>query len=425
MRPAGRLQTAIEALAAVYSTRHPADSVLSTYFRQRRFIGSKDRADIAAQVYAALRHHERIGWWLQRVGLPEDARTSIMAWALLDGLKFDKLQEMCSGGQYAPAEMNAAEAAAVAKLEGRTIEHPEMPEAVRLECPRWAEPHLREHFGGAFAAELRALQEAAPVDIRANRLKADRSALQEELKAEGIKCEPTPHAPDGLRVEGRPNLAATKAYKAGMFEIQDEGSQLLADLVDAKPGMQVVDFCAGAGGKTLSIAAQMHNKGRIVACDVEARRLEKAGERLRRAGVHNCETRVLSGARDAWVKRHKEKFDRVLVDAPCTGVGVWRRNPDARWRPLGPGLEALLPLQEEILVSAARLVKPGGKLVYATCSLLAPENAQRVEIFLNNHGHEFELQPCGPEGHRYLELTPARHQTDGFFGAVLVRKATA
>jgi len=422
MRPAGRIQTAIEVLGAIYATPKPADAVMSSYFRSRRYIGSKDRADVAAQVYAALRHHERIGWWLKRVGLSEDARNSVLCWAMLDGLSHDELERLCSGGQYAPPELSNDEREKFKKLEGRSIEHPEMPVSVRLECPPWAEQQLRDHFGDAFEAEMRAMQQSAAVDVRVNALKASREIAMETLAAEGIKTAPTKHSPLGLRVEGRPNLAASKAYKEGLIEIQDEGSQLVAQLMDAKPGEQVVDFCAGAGGKTLAIAAQMANKGRIIACDVMAGRLERAQERFRRAGVHNIETRVLTSERDPWVKRHKGKFDRVLVDAPCTGVGVWRRNPDARWRLLGPGLENLLRTQEDILVSAARLVKPGGRLVYATCSLLAEENAQRVEVFLNNHGNEFELLPCGLNGHRYLELTPARHDTDGFFGAVLVRK---
>lgn len=421
MRPAARLQALVDALATIYTTPKPADSILSSYFRARRYIGSHDRSAIAEEVYAALRHHARIGWWLQRVGLPEDARTSALCWYMLDGVRLEELEKLCSGGQYAPDKLNDEEKVKFAKLEGRSKEHPEMPEAVRLEVPEWAEEKLRDHFGKRFAAEMTAMLQAAPLDLRVNTLRADRDTALQELKAERVEAAPTPLSPVGLRVEGRPALAATKAFKAGLVEIQDEGSQLLALLVDAKPGDQVVDFCAGAGGKTLAIAAQMHNKGRIIACDVLERRLERAAERFRRAGAHNIETRALTTERDPWVKRHKGRFDRVLVDAPCSGIGVWRRNPDARWRVLGPGLEELTRLQQEILTSAARLVKPGGRLVYATCSMLSEENAQRVEIFLNNHP-DFVLVPYGQEGGRYLELTPAQHNTDGFFGAVMVRK---
>ncbi len=418
MRPAGRLQATIEALAAIYVAPKPADSVLSFYFRNRRFIGSKDRTEIAAQVYGALRHHARIGWWLKRVGLPEDARTSAICWAMLQGIKTDEMIELCGGGQYAPPELDAEERVKVAKLEGKSIEHTEMPEEVKLECPAWAADKLRARFGKDFPAEMRAMLEAAPMDLRVNSIKGDRDTALAQLRAERIDVEPTPHSPLGLRVKGRPALANTKAFRDGLVEIQDEGSQMVAHLVEAKPGDQVVDFCAGAGGKTLAIAADMRNKGRIIACDVLARRLERAQERFRRAGVHNIETRALSSERDPWVKRHKGMFDRVLVDAPCSGVGVWRRNPDSRWRTLGPGIDALVPLQKEILDSASRLVKNGGRLVYATCSLLPEENAMQVDAFLANHPDFTRLQPD-------LELTPAKHNTDGFFGAVLVRQAAA
>jgi 16S rRNA (cytosine967-C5)-methyltransferase len=207
---------------------------------------------------------------------------------------------------------------------------------------------------------------------------------------------------------------------------------MVAVVVDAKPGDRVVDFCAGAGGKTLAIAAQMKNKGHVIACDVLDGRLKRAAERFRRAGLHNIETRPLASETDRWVKRHKGGFDRVLVDAPCSGTGTWRRNPDARWRVLGPGLEALLPLQARILASAARLVKPGGRLVYATCSLLAEENEAQVAAFLAAHP-AFRVVPLSEvapgitsSAHPdYLALTPARHDTDGFFAAVLQREAAA
>jgi 16S rRNA (cytosine967-C5)-methyltransferase len=216
--------------------------------------------------------------------------------------------------------------------------------------------------------------------------------------------------------------------KNGSVEIQDEGSQLVALMVDAKPGQRVVDFCAGAGGKTLAIAAQMQNKGRIIACDVLASRLKRGTERFRRAGLHNIAIRPLKDERDPWVKKHKDSFDRVLVDVPCTGTGTWRRNPDQRWRSLGPGLEKLLPLQAGILDSAARLVKPGGRLIYATCSLLPEENENQIEKFLATHA-EFRVIPYRDiykeklsSAHTdYLSLTPAQHGTDGFFAVAMER----
>jgi 16S rRNA (cytosine967-C5)-methyltransferase len=210
----------------------------------------------------------------------------------------------------------------------------------------------------------------------------------------------------------------------------------VALVADARPGHQVVDFCSGAGGKALAMAATMDNKGRVVACDVLERRLERAADRLRRAGLHNVETRALTSERDPWVKRHKGKFDRVLVDAPCTGTGTWRRNPDSRWRLLGPGLSQLVGIQQSILDSAARLVRPGGRLIYATCSMLAEENERQIDTFLAGHP-DFTVQPLDavwpaaidsdppPTGGPYLRLSPARHGTDGFFAAVMERQAEA
>jgi 16S rRNA (cytosine967-C5)-methyltransferase len=226
-------------------------------------------------------------------------------------------------------------------------------------------------------------------------------------------------------------LASLPMLKSGEVEIQDEGSQLVAMLVDARPGERVVDFCAGAGGKTLAIAAQMANKGHVIACDVMEGRLKRSAERFRRAGLHNIETRLLASETDRWVKRHKGGFDRVLVDAPCSGTGTWRRNPDARWRaPEEQGLDNLLSLQTRILASAARLVKPGGRFVYATCSMLSEENEDQVAAFLAAHPafhvvplHEAAPQLTNSAQPDYLSLTPARHDTDGFFAAVMQRDA--
>lgn len=237
-------------------------------------------------------------------------------------------------------------------------------------------------------------------------------------------------APYGIRVTERLSLASLPMLRNGEVEIQDEGSQLVATLVDARPGERVVDFCAGAGGKTLAIATQMANEGRVIACDVLANRLKRGAERFRQAGLHNIETRVLTSEKDRWVKRHKGMFDRVLVDAPCSGTGTWRRNPDARWRALGGGLDNLLPLQANILASAARLVKPGGRLVYATCSMLPEENEEQIAAFLAAYP-AFQVVPLRDVAPQltdsahpdYLSLTPARHDTDGFFAAVMQREA--
>jgi 16S rRNA (cytosine967-C5)-methyltransferase len=281
-----------------------------------------------------------------------------------------------------------------------------------------------------------ALKEPASLDLRVNALKANRDDVLTRLNADGLTAAPCRLSPLGIRLEGRPSVMAHPLYKDGAIEIQDEGSQLVALMADARPGQEVVDFCAGAGGKTLAMAASMGNKGRLTATDVLANRLLRARERFRRAGLHNIQTRPLTGEADPWIKRHKGRFDRVLVDAPCSGTGTWRRNPDMRWRTLGPGLSELVPLQARLIESAARLVKPGGRLIYATCSLLPAENEDHAAAFLAAHP-DFVCKPAGdiwretiwPQGgpdapsSPYLRLTPADHGTDGFFAAVFERAA--
>jgi 16S rRNA (cytosine967-C5)-methyltransferase len=340
---------------------------------------------------------------------------------------------------------------------------------VRNEYPGWIAPLLRRRFGERLDEEMRAAIGTASTDLRVNTLKATREEAIAALKREGVDAAATALSPVGLRVEGRPPLATMQVFKDGLIEVQDEGSQLVALLADAKPGMRVADFCAGAGGKTLAIAAQMQNRGKIVACDVLEGRIERAAVRFTRAGVHNVERKGLSSERDQWVKRHAGTFDRVLIDAPCTGTGTWRRNPDAKWKLQPADLDELTEVQRSILDSAWRLVKPGGRLIYATCSLLAEENEAQVEAFLEAHA-EFKLVPisgvwaevldaatslpvtpasepgsmgrasanrsmdpgseagitvesgidCGASSST-LSLTPVQHGTDGFFVAVLER----
>lgn len=426
MTPSARIQATLEILEEIAETPRPADGIVSGYFRARRFIGSHDRADISTRLYAILRHQARLDWWVARFQ-PDGAnekdmpRWRLLAWlALGENLKLKNIGELCSGGKYAPEELEEPERVMLRKLEGGTVEHPDMPEEVLAECPPDSVAALKEKFGKSFMREMRAMQKPATLDLRINALKTTREEILQALKEMGLKAENCALSPWGVRVFERPSLNALPMLKNGLVEIQDEGSQMVALTVDAKPGERIVDFCAGAGGKTLAIAAMMQNKGKIIACDVMEGRLKRSSERFRRAGLHNIETRVLSSERDPWIKKHKGSFNRVLVDAPCSGTGTWRRNPDARWRPLGPGLEKLLHTQAEILASAARLVKPGGRLIYATCSLLPDENERQIEKFLAGHP-EFTLSPCGLKGADYLSLSPAQHGTDGFFAAVMMK----
>ncbi|HUN96452.1 MAG TPA: RsmB/NOP family class I SAM-dependent RNA methyltransferase [Bradyrhizobium sp.] len=432
MTPAARLQATLDLMHEVDTVARPADAVVSAWFRARRYIQDQDRGHIADLLYALLRHHARLGWWLAKHGRQSAPRNRLLAWLALHGGRTpDQLHQLFNGGKFAPGVLTDQERVLLVKLQGCAMDHPAMPEEIRGECPSWAAVALRRRFGDAFAHEMAALLTAAPLDLRVNPLKATREVVLRALRALGLQAEASRMAPYGIRISERPSLSRLPMLKTGEVEIQDEGSQLVAMLVDAQPGERVVDFCAGAGGKTMAIAAQMLNKGRIIACDVSDSRLKRSAERFRHAELHNIETRLLASEKDRWVKRHKGAFDRVLVDAPCSGTGTWRRNPDARWRALGAGLDSLLSLQGSILASAARLVKPGGRLVYATCSMLHEENEEQVAAFVAAHPafRVVTLREAAPQltdsAHPdHLSLTPARHGTDGFFAAIMQRDTT-
>jgi 16S rRNA (cytosine967-C5)-methyltransferase len=310
-----------------------------------------------------------------------------------------------------------------------------MPPEARGNFPGWLRPSLERALGRDLSREMTAMQDEAGLDLRVNLLKAEREAVYVALAKQGVELARTKLSPIGLRLFERLPLGQLELFKSGAIEVQDEGSQIAALLADARPGMRVVDFCAGAGGKTLALAAQMNNRGHLVAADVAERRLERATQRLRRAGISIVQRQPLTNQRDKWVKRHAQGFDRVFVDAPCTGTGTWRRNPDAKWR-LRPEDVAELPvLQADILDSAQRLVKPGGRLIYATCSLLMEEDEDQIAKFLETHD-DFFLVPirdiwtdviggdCPARGDT-LRLSPARNSTDGFFVAVMERKPAA
>jgi 16S rRNA (cytosine967-C5)-methyltransferase len=402
MTPAARTAAAIELLQAVLdATSRPADAVANDFFRARRFIGSHDRRAIADRVWQVLRTYRRLTWWLRDHQTP---RLLIAASLLLDG---GTPTDLFSGGRFAPRPLTPVEQGVLHRLEGQRLDHPSMPDAVRLEAPDWLLSRIDP-------TELRALMEPAPLDLRVNLLKATREEARAALAAEGLDATPTPLSPWGLRIAGRHQVSTGGAFRSGLVEIQDEGSQLVAAVVDARPDMRVADLCAGAGGKTLALAMTMQNRGQIVACDVSAVRLESAVRRLRRAGVSNVERHLLEPG-GKWTRRRAGSFDRVLVDAPCTGIGAWRRNPDARLRLTPADLAELLPKQAGILDQAAPLVRSGGRLVYATCSLLAEENEDQVTAFLSRQS--------GFARKEVLALSPARTGTDGFFAAVVERRA--
>ena len=441
MMPGARLQAAIELLGQIHGGSSPADRTSAAYFRSRRYIGGTDRREILDLTYSVLRRRAALDWRIEQVPgedhIPDNERARIIAkLVLIDHWTPDKIAGAFDGGRYRPQPLDRAEKHLAKGLQGQELIDWKSPPWVRLEYPRWFEDRLKKTFGPELEHEMAQQIGEAATDLRVNALKGTRQDAIKALAAEGVEAQATPLSPYGLRLEGRTPLASLKCFMNGLIEVQDEGSQLVGLLCDAKPGMRVVDFCAGAGGKTLAIAAQMRNKGKIVACDVLEGRIERAAVRFKRAGAHNIERRPLSSERDPWVKRHAGAFDRVLVDAPCSGAGTWRRNPDAKWRLTPEGLIELIDLQKRILESAARLVKPGGRLIYATCSLIAEENQDQVNAFLKANP-DFTLlpiagvwreavgeTPCPATGDT-LSLTPARNHTDGFFVAVMERKPVA
>ncbi len=418
MIPAALLQDTLDLLSEIETTPRPADAVSSAFFRGRP-LDDHERGAVLELVYVLLRHRARLGWWLARQGLRDTARNRVLVWAVRGA----GLAPEAAGRLFASAGLSTERAVLAGMSAG--IDHPDMPEAVRLECPDWALGPLKQRFGAGFAAEMAAMLGAPPLDLRVNPVKTTRDAVLRGLLAQGIAAEPMPLASQGIRIGARLSLARLAGLKSGEIEIQDEGSQLVAELVGARPGERVVDFCAGAGGKALALAAAMGNRGHLIACDVNEARLKRAAERLRRAGLHNVETRVLASETDKWVKRHKLGYDRVLIDAPCSGTGTWRRNPDARWRAPDLGLAGLCALQARILASAARLVRPGGRLVYATCSVLVEENEAQVQAFLaaTPGFRQVPVSEVAPGLTRGLDLslTPLQNGTDGFFAAVLER----
>jgi 16S rRNA (cytosine967-C5)-methyltransferase len=432
LTPGAHLAAAIDILAAIDTGKRRADDVAADYFRRRRYIGAKDRTHIADHVYTVLRRRPALDWWTRKHPVDIGPRSRVLvALVLAEGWRPEVIAACCDGDRFRPAPLSEAEERLVRGLATRTLRHPEMTRAVANDLPEWLEPYLERVFGQGLEREMAALNTAAPIDLRVNLLKSDRETARRALAAEGIAAEPTPWSSIGLRLAHRVPLGGLAAVKDGLVEVQDEGSQIAALLVDARPGMRVVDFCAGAGGKTLALAAQMANRGKLVACDVSARRLEKGARRLRRAGVGNAERRALTSERDKWVKRHAGRFDRVLVDAPCLGTGTWRRNPGDKWRVSSEELADLIVRQQQIFNSAARLVRPGGRLVYATCSVLHEENEAQADAFLAATP-EFLVIPAAhvwheaiggvsPGGEPYLRLTPARHGTDGFFVAIFER----
>jgi 16S rRNA (cytosine967-C5)-methyltransferase len=404
-----------EALREVLKLTGPADGTLSHYFRTHPKLGSRERGVIAEAVYAVLRNKR---FYTDFAGQGSAPMQRMALLGLADTVGIEALWSL------PPEEKEWL--SAMLKID-RTL----LPAPLRAELPQWLYEKLVAQYGEVQTLELaQALNRPAPLDLRVNTLKATRDDVIAALKEAPIVCEPMPYAPLGLRLQKKPALQNLPLFKSGAIEVQDEGSQLLAHIVGPKRGEMVTDFCAGAGGKSLALGALMRNTGRLYAFDISEKRLGKLKPRLARSGLSNVHPVRLAHENDTKVKRLAGKMDRVLIDAPCSGLGTLRRNPDIKWRQTPEGIVELQAKQQAILASAARLIKPAGRLVYATCSLLQEENEAVVEQFLASHP-DFELVPMKEvlaeqkidlEMGDYLKLLPHVHQTDGFFAAVLTKK---
>lgn len=410
---APQFEHAVAALVAVLRFDYPADAILSRYLREHRELGAPDRAFVAEAVFGVLRR-KRL---LDHLTGEGKARALLLAWlSRVRGINTRELEPVMRRGD---AEFIAGIKAA--STDTLTL-------AQRAELPDWVTERLLAHHAEDEILKLgNSLSEPAPLDLRVNTLRGKRDEVIAQLAADGLDATPTPYAPNGLRLAGRPSINRHPLFLDGTLEVQDEGSQLLCSLVAPTRHELVIDFCAGAGGKTLALGAIMHNRGRLYAFDVSAARLKKLQPRLARSGLSNVHPQTIANENDLRVKRLTGKADRVLVDAPCSGLGTLRRNPDLKWRQSPQSVAELTQKQAAILAAAARMVKPGGRVVYATCSLLAAENEAIVEAFLAANPRfslidcdsVFEQQHIALRTGRYLQLAPHTHGTDGFFGAVL------
>ncbi len=414
----GRVDAAADALAELLPFQAPADAVLRQWFRHNPRLGPRERAFVADTAFAVIRHLRRLEFL---AGGRDPRRLALAALVRVAGTAVRALEPSLRGG----------EAAWLATLKGAP--EPEAP-AVRLSLPDWLHERLVAARGEEDTTRLAtALLRSAPMDLRVNTLLTRREEVLATLKASDIEGEPTPWAPAGIRLRDKPSLERHALFTGGLVEVQDEGSQLVALLLDPRRGQMVVDFCAGAGGKTLAMGALMRSEGRLYAFDTSERRLAKLTPRLRRSGLSNVHPQRIDSENDTRVKRLAGKIDRVLVDAPCSGTGTLRRNPDLKWRMSPQALEELGAKQRAILASAARLAKPGGRLVYATCSLLPEENEAVVDSFLlaapgwRRLDAPAALRSAGMDipgqSGEDLRLDPASHGTDGFYAALLERIA--
>ena len=435
---------------------HAADFALAKHFKENHQLGARDRSYISDAIYAIIRNKGFLEWLIGGAQKPTSASAPWQLACLANALKTLELQGTdtaaipdaalaaqvlaCCESHTLPLANGGATAAEedgqwLSAMKAALAASPTLPESARHNLPQWLAEKLQAQYGqAAFWELIAALRQAAPLDLRINPLKTKRPAVLAALETEGLAAQPTALSPWGIRMQGKPSLHKLSTYQEGLIEVQDEGSQLLCLITDAKRNETVVDFCAGAGGKTLALGALMRNTGRLYAFDNSASRLEALKPRLQRSGLSNVHTMVIENEQDARLQRMWGKADRVLVDSPCSGLGTLRRNPDIAWRLKPKELDALQTLQKNILASAAKLLKVGGTLVYATCSLLDEENTavaqwwqtqnrewQPVPLQAALKKHDIALTAESPEAN-HLALLPHTDATDGFFCAAWIKK---
>lgn len=410
-----QLSAAVAAMRALLPLEYPADAIIRRFFRDNAILGVQDRAFISEVVFGVLRHR----FFLEHLANPITPRALVLAYLVkFHGLNLREFDTLAS----------ESEKKWLAEIKAIKIDS--FPLAVQAEFPDWLVEKLQNNLSDEQILELGlALQKPAPLDLRVNTFLSKREEVMDALQQEGIEAQVTPYSPCGIRLVGKPVINRHALFLSGKIEVQDEGSQLLGYLLAPKRGEMVVDFCAGAGGKALLLGALMNSKGRLYAFDVSEKRLSNLTPRFKRSGLSNLHVQRINDENDSKVKRLSGKIDRVLVDAPCSGIGTLRRNPDLKWRQSPQSIEELKVKQRDILASAARLLKPSGRLVYATCSFLREENQDIINSFLEknpqftvlNATELLSQQKIALDTGEFLQINPQQHQTDGFFAAALQR----
>ena len=430
MRSSARLQTTIELVDKInISTNQSADKIISNHFRKNRYIGAKDRRQISLTLFSIIRNQAKLTW----VAGSQSARLLAIAHhTIIENLSKDEILSLFDGSEYGPNSLAENEMVFLDKIFKKPPKIEEMPNWCQIEMPEWIMSDLTKKWGSTLFEETLALNTPAPMDLRVNLLKTDRLLVRDKLEKEGINPKLTQYSSVGLRIEHRVNILGSDLFKNGLVEIQDEGSQLVSLLVDPRPNMLVIDLCAGSGGKTLAMAPIMQNTGKIFACDVNEKRLSGLLPRLKRAHVTNVSKVLLTGLDDSFYSDLDSSADRVVVDVPCSGSGVWRRNPDEKWKLSTEQLSNYVKEQSKLLQTGAKLVSLSGRLIYITCSILPIENEDQINTFLSKN-KSFRLinikkiwqnliGKISPTiENNFLNLTPFSSHTDGFFCAIMER----